>query len=873
MFLFQQIDSVKQFKPNYYAKLPEAITENLNEMFELREYQINAFKNFLIYYENSSVRPNPTQVLFHMATGSGKTLIMAGLITYLYTKGYRNFLFFVNRSNIVKKTKENFLNSSSSKFLFKEKIIIDGVVVPVKEVLNFQFSDENAINICFTTIQSLHFDMTVTKENSITIDDFVNQKFIMISDEAHHINALTLGVNNKNVDSNIATWEATVNSIFQANNQNVLLEFTATCNLEHPLIRQKYEDKIVFDYPLKKFREDKYSKEIKTLRTDLPVIDKMIQACILSQYRLKVFQEHNLNIKPVILFKAKRSTPDKSGIEKTADEWMKEFVRVISNITERKIRDIASSTESKTMQAAFHYFKEKGVSLRALAQELKSEFNEEFCISANDDRDIEQNQLLLNSLEDADNLYRAVFAVNKLDEGWDVLNLFDIVRLYETRQSGGRRISQTTISEAQLIGRGARYCPFKISEDQDKYKRKYDSDINTNLRICEELYYHCQNDSRYIAELHKALQEIGLDIEQAVEIELKIKDKFKQEPLYKKGFVFINQKQKKNSLGLRSLPVSIINKRNYSKYGDTGGKEDVIFEGVAVDTPTEKVFTINTSIGEIAKLNYSLVHKAIRQHKLLQFNVLKRHFPDLGNMREFVFGDNFLNKIKIEIKSTHKDLPPIAYYNACVKVLKDIADNIRKESESFIGTINFLPKLFKNIFEDKIVLYTNPQGEGAGISQKDPRINQELRLDLGLEDWYVFNDNYGTTEEKKLIVYMKSYISQLKNKFNKVYLVRNERHLAIYSFETGDRFEPDYLLFLQKHHENEFEQIQIFVEPKGKHLIEHESWKENFLLDLKAKAIPITTITDNDNYHIWGFHFFNEEIRSAEFLSDLEKLL
>ena len=46
-----------------------------------------------------------------MATGSGKTLGMAGLILYLYTKGFRNFLFFVNSNNSIKKTKDNFLNT------------------------------------------------------------------------------------------------------------------------------------------------------------------------------------------------------------------------------------------------------------------------------------------------------------------------------------------------------------------------------------------------------------------------------------------------------------------------------------------------------------------------------------------------------------------------------------------------------------------------------------------------------------------------------------------------------------------------------------------------------------------------------------------
>lgn len=50
--------------------------------------------------------------------------------------------------------------------------------------------------------------------------------------------------------------------------------------------------------------------------------------------------------------------------------------------------------------------------------------------------------------------YRAVFAVDKLNEGWDVLNLFDIVRLYETRDGKNGKPGSGTIWEAQLIGRG-----------------------------------------------------------------------------------------------------------------------------------------------------------------------------------------------------------------------------------------------------------------------------------------------------------------------------------------------------------------------------------------------------------------------------------
>ena len=63
-------------------------------------------------------------------------------------------------------------------------------------------------------------------------------------------------------------------------------------------------------------------------------------------------------------------------------------------------------------------------------------------------------QSVLNSLENPNNPIRAIFAVHKLNEGWDVLNLYDIVRIGETEK---RNASKSTIAESQLIGRGARY--------------------------------------------------------------------------------------------------------------------------------------------------------------------------------------------------------------------------------------------------------------------------------------------------------------------------------------------------------------------------------------------------------------------------------
>ena len=189
-YLYEKLDVLKQI--NILKDLPEYIVSNLNENIVLRDYQEEAFRYFITYYENPDlVKNKQVHALFHMATGSGKTVMMAGLILYLYMQGYRNFLFFVNQTSIIEKTKENFLNPSSIKYLFADTIELMGKLVEVKVVDNFSYCDENAINILFTSTQKLHLDLNFPKENSPTIDDFEDDKIVLISDESHHINKRT----------------------------------------------------------------------------------------------------------------------------------------------------------------------------------------------------------------------------------------------------------------------------------------------------------------------------------------------------------------------------------------------------------------------------------------------------------------------------------------------------------------------------------------------------------------------------------------------------------------------------------------------------------------------------------------------------------
>lgn len=160
---------------------------------------------------------------------------------------------------------------------------------------------------------------------------------------------------------------------------------------------------------------------------------------------------------------------------------------------------------------------------------------------------------------------------------------------------------------------------------------------------------------------------------------------------------------------------------------------------------------------------------------------------------------------------------------------------------------------------------------GKGCSQNNCS-KEEYRLDLRKESWYVFNDNYGTGEEKLFIKYFKTSIEpKLKEKKLEYYVVRNERipELAIYSFEAGKRFEPDFLLFVRKKQVDGNLSYQGYIEPKGTHLLERDAWKESFSLEIEKKATTNGLL--DHNYKIVGLPFFNQENRLEEFEEAINK--
>ncbi len=839
-------DQVEYAKKLINPEIPRYIVDNLSDQFSIRPYQEEAFKNYLVY-DRPELRKERNQVLFHMATGSGKTLVMAGLIIHLYKRGYRNFLFFVHLDNILQKTKDNFLNSQSSKYLFAENIIIDGKKVDINEVSTFDESDPNSINICFTTIQGLHSAFTDPREGSLTFTEALRKEVVYISDEAHHLSADTKSRRkSKNEFDDRKSWELVITHYFRANKNNVLLEFTATVDQDNPGIRKEYEDNVVYKYDLKRFRKDRYSKEMETLITNLGYLDMGILSLVLSQYRLKLFNDLKKDIRPIVLFKSKSIAE--------SDEYYNQFRDRVDNLSGSDL-DKYSSLDADIVRKAYHYFKTNNISLDLLATEIRTSFSHEHCVQVNQKTKQKVNYVDLNTLELKTNPYRAIFEVDCLNEGWDVLNLFDIVRLYDTSDGKNGIPGSTTIQEAQLIGRGARYCPFVIDDEEEKYKRKFDFDLDNPYRFCETLLYHCKTNPQYIRELTTALIDNGMWDAEPIERTIVIKEQFKSTELYKHGFVFVNDQEPASREHIVSMPASI---RDRTYVYHTSGKQTsyaVLFEN---NTPVQAQGRIHykTSIGNIADINYNIVHSALRKYPVFSFSNLKKLFPSLKSLREFITNEDYLGNIAIElvIDSSTPSLKQL--HEGCINAIEKIAEQINSTDTTYVGTKSFRRLPIKETFRSKKMYYSNPKGDGAGMPQSTPGAYQ---LDLADKDWYVFSENYGTSEEKAFVKFFNKHYSELKEKYDEIYLVRNERQLHIYSFDEGKRFEPDFLLFLRRKGLNkDYDLLQAFIEPKGDMLLEQDRWKQEFLLQLRNQWKDAEhTFFDDSEYLVIGLPFFN----------------
>ncbi|WP_339822493.1 DEAD/DEAH box helicase family protein [uncultured Parasphingorhabdus sp.] len=866
--LSQEFDALAKYGA-LKSDIPDDITGNLAPKITLRPYQRTALERWLFYIDKYEGRPKAPHLLFHMATGSGKTVLMAALILDLYRRGYRNFLFFVNSAQIIEKTKDNFLNPASAKHLFAPQVRIDDKPVDIRAVDTFDAVSGEAINIHFTTIQGLHTRMQAPKENAVTIEDFRDYKVVMISDEAHHLNAETKKTLTVGEKEDKASWEGTVSEIFRQHPENMLLEFTATVDLSHEAIRAKYHDKILYDYSLRQFREDGYSKDIELRQADLPPEARMMQAMVLSQYRRKVAEAHGLHCKPVILMKSKT-------IKDSADNEAA-FSAMVAGLSSDAVKAIRAASEGDdTLSRAFAFIMdERGMEAADFARELQSDFAPEKVVNVNNPKDLENRQIELNALEDRDNEIRVIFAVDKLNEGWDVLNLFDIVRLYDTRDGKANKVGKTTMAEAQLIGRGARYFPFVAPDQPDaaREKRKYDSAVDHPLRVLEGLHYHCSHNPKYIQDIRNALRETGMLDETARTVHLRLKDSFKQTSLYESEYIWTNDRVRNPRDNVDGLDAyKIEGTFTYLNLMTGQVTEASAFGGGQLTLKPSSKEPISRDF-KLADFGRAILGFALDANDFFHFANLRTYFPQLASASQFVTSDSYLANVTVNVRGLPDDLDnltarqklDIAHY-----VLHQIESGVKRESVEFIGTKDFKPYPIKGRFTDK-TLKLRIEGEtGLSWVKGESNVPGLDQIDLSGKEWHAYDDSYGTDQEKLFIKYMHDQEARLRGVYDDFYLLRNEKAVKLYDFDTGRAFEPDFILFLRKKGKKASTIMQLFIEPKGDQLRPQDDWKQVLLEEVKNKA-RLETVFQGRDYSVLGLPFYNEAGQTnAEFKEAFE---
>ncbi len=894
-YLFEEMESEIGRRTISRIEIPDYITINLKHDFWI--WQKEALQYFIVFDEPEyGFSKQPTHLMFNMATGAGKTMLMAALILYYCKKNYKHFLFFVNQNNIVDKTENNFINKNHTKYLFRHNII------NIRKVETFD--DTGDIQIKFTSIQKLHNTVYLTKENQVTLEELQRRDLVMIGDEAHHLNAST--IKNGQIEMDLPTelkkntsekiieksWEDTViNKILlkgkgrqNRENKNALLEFTATIPKNKDVI-EKYHTKTIYKFELVDFLNAGYTKEINLISTSLEKNEKILLALLFNWNRHQIALKNNItNFKPVMLFRSKlieKSRKDYEEFLSLITELKPADIDFLKNI-EKNIKQDQSSLPKvyeqgkSRVKQMLKFIKDGKINTIEIVDYIKDEFAERNCIITNSkdnkattkEKTTEKQEQLLNSLEDKNNHIRAIFTVKRLSEGWDVLNLFDIVRLYEGRDesheksTGKRKAGEATVQEIQLIGRGVRYFPFDYN-GHEKTKRKLDNDLENPLRVLEEFYYHSDDDHRYLNELKRELKNRGFIQDNREVKKFALKDEFKGSNFFREIKLWKNQR---------------VDNPEKRKQTLSGLKDDFLFEyetkeftmkeqQVILDKENDEIFveskkrdskTISKKFKDFKKhIVAKAIHiKATKDLSLLRFENLQDEL-DLNSIDE-LFEDRFLGNLKINIiiakdKSNLDDISNEEKLDVLLEFFDKFLRKLEEIANPYKGTEKFEPFSFEDLFgkeKEKSVLI-------------DPE-SRNLEAELLQHRWYVLNGFNGTSEERELLEFIRKKIGNLEENYNEVYLLRNEEVYKIYDFK-GRGFEPDFLLFLKGKKGNSY--YQIFIESKGGQFADKEGgfkeskegWKEEFLQQISNKYSNGDLLkAESKNYKLIGLPLFNK---------------
>lgn len=354
-------------------------------------------------------------LVMDMATGAGKTYVMAAFIEYLRRHGVRNVVVVTPGLVVQTKTVANFTRGSGK---FIEGAALDPVVITPDNYKSMaagrtEAEQQSASSVFVFNIQQLIAPKKMEGETKgggkqatargirkfseyagVLYDDLASRDDLVVIADEHHL-----------YSASAASFHAAIADL----NPAMLVGLTASAD---------EDDDVVFRYTL---REAIGDKSVKT-----PVIvyrrdgygereqyQQLKDAATLRAYKQKFYDEY---------------------AERHADDGTSPINPVMMVVCE----NIAHATEVEELLAGPEFFNDPYAVLRVDSDSMT-----------------EEKTALLNGLDNPDSPVRAVVSVNKLKEGWDTRSIAVMVTL---------RAMDSDILTQQTLGRGLR-LPFKRYTD------------------------------------------------------------------------------------------------------------------------------------------------------------------------------------------------------------------------------------------------------------------------------------------------------------------------------------------------------------------------------------------------------------------------
>lgn len=866
-FLFARVgasDVYKQWAENY--ALPPYITDNLAPSKQLRDYQIEAIKHFVYLFE-SGQRDIAKQLLFNMATGTGKTLVMAACVLYLYEHGYRNFLFLVHQVQILEQARYNFCERKFEKYLFNpEGIKFNGRRIDVREIKRLEDAGSNSINFMFFSTSLLYNRLKEERENGLTAEDFAEHDIVVIADEAHRLNVETKRIKTSAEQTEVLNWESAVMNAVKARPGNMLLEFTATVDLANQKIHEKYRDKIIYKYDFLAFNKDGYSKNVQFLYNyETQLEDQrrhlIVNAVVLSQYRKRLFNDlMNVDINPVVLIKSTK-------IAKSEDD--REFFNgVLESLRPRDLQKLreTQSDQDGLISKIFAWLANSRLSEEEFIAEIQHAFAPSSTLIYNSQK--KESPELLAMLDTERSNIRAIFSVNALNEGWDVLSLFDIIHFDISE------MKKVSLQDIQLIGRGARYYPFRLpknyqdatgtaglfgSYETDRFKRKFDQTPDEDGRILETMFYHFVKTGTFLERLQEELMGEGIINEGVERKVIRMKPDFLASDTYKNGFVLVNRTEKRERTTADEVDRTFkrtIKASSYQLHARTLTDREQNEREAAQHAG---IINVVTDFADV------LIQKALvgAENGFFRFNNLRRHVVGLESVDDFI--EKYLSLYRIQYtfepgKEIYKLDPEERLQLLIDAILPEVRKAIDIHMPIVRGSKTFRPVSVERVFEKEKALYfrsftdIDPETKEKIQTTPDERsrsqsteTDNDFTLDIGTLPWYAYDENFGTTEEKKFVMFMDRNIEDLRQTYPgaEVYVVRNELDYWLFNPVDARRFSPDFLIFVNDSANKQL-YYQCIVEVKGGHLLEKDAWKESALMSLNEGVDIAFDLEDED---------------------------